>query len=390
MCGIAGFIGESKKPVLTFQLISKLFEKSEIRGVDAAGYWGVESGDSGKILYHKEPGKSSVFVKKDAWRKVARYNPNLLLVHARGASKGVGEPTCNKNNHPFTSTDKLIGLVHNGRIEDHEYQPLRQKYEVNSECDSEILLRILEAAENQTPQSLGDLFSMVESHRMAGIRDIFSLINDGHMAVAIGERGTTVNNDRKLWLFRNRHRPLWIVDMREVLGQVFFVSEPKIWEDGVRECNSVARLVQTQKLIELPSDEVWFLKIDKGEPVPTVAHRFEVNKDKVSIPWVYDGRHVEISKRNPKCEVITYLNDTDDMASSGFRSKQYEEKEDVYRTHELETRGREINELVSNIIATAMNLAQEASIKPNDFQEIIDSLENVHKDLEGTYSILEK
>lgn len=363
--------------MVSFQLITKLLEKSEVRGIDAAGFWGVQSGDDGKILYHKEPGKSSFFVKRDAWKRVGKFDPDLLLVHARAASKGVGEPHCNKNNHPFTNPEKTVGLVHNGRIEDHEYQALKQKYEVRSECDSEILLRIFEGADRTNLQE----FDGVDNpHRMAGIRDIFSYINDGHMAVAIGDRGD--NGDRCLWLFRNRHRPLWIIDMRESLGQVFFVSEPKIWEEAVRECQSIGRISQTQKLIELPVEEVWYFKTTKDKPCPENVHRFQVNKDKNPVPWQYDGKRVNVVKKTSPVEVVTQLDETEEP--------KHEASAESYNVWELHKKATEIQELVSSIVTTAENLAQEMSIEEKDFQEIIDSLDNIHRDLEGTYSIIER
>lgn len=388
MCGIAGFIGESKKPILTFQLISKLFEKSEIRGVDAAGYWGTEAGDNGKILYHKEPGKSSQFVKKEAWKKVSRHNPNLFLVHARGASKGVGEPHCNVNNHPFTNPEKSLGLVHNGRIEDHEYQPLLQKYEVKSQCDSEILLRIIEGANHYSPADLKDM-AVECPHRMAGIRDVFSLINDGHMAVALGDRGP--EGERRLWLFRNRHRPIWIVDMRETLGQVFFVSEPKIWEDAVRECATVARIVHTQKLIELPVEEIWYFKITKDVLSPQGVQRFEVVRENTLTPWAYDGKRIEIPKRVPSCEIVTALNEWDELTPpTGGQQRTKKDVTDSLDLSELERKVRDIQDLVGNILTATSNLVQEQSIIPEDLQEIVSSLDNAHRDLEGTFSIIEK
>jgi predicted glutamine amidotransferase len=69
---------------------------------------------------------------------------DMLLVHARGASHGVGSPDDNKNNHPFVSNCKTVGLVHNGRIPDNEYRSLIKKYQVESSCDSELFLRIFE------------------------------------------------------------------------------------------------------------------------------------------------------------------------------------------------------------------------------------------------------
>jgi len=43
--------------------------------------------------------------------------------------------------------------------------------------------------------------------RMIGLREVFSRVNYGAMAVAIGERDVNTH-DRFLWLFRDDERPL--------------------------------------------------------------------------------------------------------------------------------------------------------------------------------------
>lgn len=231
MCGLAGFIGSSKKPFFSNLLISKLFEKSEKRGIDAAGFWATQSGEKGKIFYYKEPLNSSLFIKNQYWQEILTYNIDLVLVHARGASKGVGAPEFNENNHPFISNDKLTALIHNGRIEDKEYNILKARFKPISECDSEVLLRIYEVNKS--------------------IKDIFDLIQEGHMAVAIGER---CSDKRVLWIFRNEYRPLWVVDVKEDLNQIFFVSEPSIWFESIEECKFRPK---KQKLLEVPTEEIW-------------------------------------------------------------------------------------------------------------------------------------
>ncbi len=238
MCGISGFIGESKNLKISHRLITALFRECEIRGDDAAGFWGSEVGN-GDIVYHKEPVKSSEFVQKRIWKDLANLNLNMLLVHARGASVGVGTPSDNKNNHPFVNTSRSIGLVHNGRIPDVEYDVLVKKYEVNSKCDSEILLRIFEAGETypeieKTHIGPGEVDEQI-ANRLLGLRDIWSYIDKGHMAVAIGERAN--EHDRNLFLFRNKWRSLWIIDCRKDLGQVFFCSTPEIWNAAFRSAH---------------------------------------------------------------------------------------------------------------------------------------------------------
>jgi hypothetical protein len=389
MCGIAGYIGESKKPVLTYQLITKLFEKSESRGIDAAGYWGTESGKDGGVLYHKEPGKSSNFVKKEMWKQVVKHNPNMLLVHARGASKGVGEPTVNHNNHPFTSLDKSIGLIHNGRVDDCEYHSLKQKYGLNSQCDSEMILRIFEYGETYTHKELKEAFGDAENpQRLAGIRDVFSLINEGHMAVAVGERGTA--GERMMWLFRNRHRPLWVVDMRESLGQVFFVSEPSIWEDAVYECSGIKALAKSQKLIELPTEEIWYFKVTPDQPCPKSVQRYEVCKEGSS-PWKYDGKKHNPARRYAPFKVITQLDDMDRVLPHGHKPPEQDIIEwEEFPLSSVHKKCDEMIDLINNIRTYTEQLVQEQSIQRHDFDQLLQDLEQQRQDLEGLSAIISR
>lgn len=374
---------------MTYQLITKLFEKSESRGEDAAGYWGVESGLNGKVLYHKEPGKSSLFVKKDMWEQIVQHNPSLLIVHARGASKGVGGPSVNNNNHPFTSLDKSIGLVHNGRVDDNEYRALKEKYDVTSQCDSEILLRVFEGGECYSPKELKDSLGEIDMpHRMAGCRDIFSFINHGHMAVAVGERG--LDGERMLWLFRNQHRPLWIVDMRDSLGQVFFVSEPSIWDNAVNECSGAKNLCKTQKLIELPTEEIWFFKTTSTSPCPEKVERFEVCREGRSF-WKFDGKKVSIFKKNRSFEVITKLDENDNVVSTNHKQKSeiVELVEwDEFPVDDLNQKCKELVDLIVDIRSNAEYSAKNQSITRQDFEQLLVKLDEQIFDLEHIHSKL--
>lgn len=268
---------------MTFQLISNLLEKSENRGVDASGFWGI---DGTRIFYHKEPIKASQFVRTEAWQNLSKYQPHLLLTHARGASKGVGGPHLNWNNHPFVNDPKTIGLVHNGRIEDFEYQALKQQYEVRSACDSEILLRMFENFYD----------------RLLGIQNIFSLIHCGHMAVAVGEKNSEGDS---LFLFRNEHRPLWLVDLREYLGQVFFFSEPNIWKEATQTIKNIG---YSARLIELPSYEIWAFTWNDQ----LFLKRFYVEQTEERMPWKI-GTKNPIFLENPTCELVSRLNCYDEI-----------------------------------------------------------------------------
>jgi len=274
ICGIAGVIGSSKDPELSFEIISNVFRELEVRGVDAAGFWGAN--EANEITCYKEPIRSSELVRKKVWKDLIPFNPNLLLLHARQAS--IGEPRKNVNNHPFTNYDQTLCLIHNGRIP--EFNILKKTFHVTSECDSEVLLRIIEACEDQKLEELdADI-----ANRTLGIGDVFSLINHGHMAVALGEIRF---RDRRLWLFRNCHRSLYLIDLQDYLGQTFFCSTAGIWEEAT------SSLVSRQRIIDIPTNEIWYFENNEFK------ERFEISfggyEDWDGNGQVYPIHHLEIA-----------------------------------------------------------------------------------------------
>lgn len=293
MCGIAGYIGVSKNPALTYKLASRLFERLESRGVDASGFYGSE-GDT--IHYHKQPLRSAHYVRTEPWKNLADKNCEMLIMHARGASQGVGAPQDNRNNHPFLNQDQTLALIHNGRVTDVEYQALRKKYEVESTCDSEILMRVLVGAD---PARAAEKFPGERpelAQRLMGLKDIFSFINRGHMASAVAEN---TPEEKRLWLFRNQHRPLWVADTRESLGQIWFCSTPEIWTAGINAVHDLRRVngFSRHKLYDLTPFEVWMFAL------PAAAHETQFRRFSVSqqppVPWQHDGSKVRIDKTAP-------------------------------------------------------------------------------------------
>jgi hypothetical protein len=304
----------------------------------------------------------------------------LLLVHARDASPNVGHPSINKNNHPFISSDMATGLVHNGRIQ--EFDVLCKKYETFSSCDSEILLRIFEAKG-------GD--------ELEGIKDIWRLITKGLMAVAIGQR---LADMRQLWLFRNTYRTLWVIDCREILGQVFFASTEEIWQRAAQRCSVINNKRGKIPLYELPPYEVWRFKIDTESPVVEKHNHeiYEVEKGTL-LPWKYDGPQLPVLQREAVAEVITHLNEEEEVLhSNGYRhkkkpcrinrvnpNKSYDYWVDPDRVQQLCEKIRDISTDVETIISN-----DHHSFTYGEFDNITESLEQISNDLEGTLRLCER
>jgi hypothetical protein len=282
MCGIVGFIGHSKQPTITFDLINSLLVVTEIRGDHATGFWCTAPKEDNRIVYHKEPIKAVDFVQKQIWKDVKKYNPDLLLGHCRYSSTGVGSEKINRNNHPHVATDGRVALVHNGRIIEYNY--LKSHYKLSSDCDSEVLLRIFESGEEfydqedflkkELPKASAECSAELLS-RVWGLKEIFSKVNFGSMATAIGERRD--NCERTLWLFRNTGRPLALIDLRPTLGQIFFCSVPEIFRAAVSRSQFAKEVVsQDQEVAELCSDSIFYFNLKKDG---TISHdRWEVRK----------------------------------------------------------------------------------------------------------------
>ena len=294
MCGIFGFIGASKNPKVTYDLLNKLFIRTEIRGTDASGFYAYNIGN-GAIMYDKEPKKSSEYTKQDVWTKTAlsfvESGVNLFIGHCRQTSVGGGPERINRNNHPHVSKDYRIAMVHNGKIP--EFSALRSRYNIESDCDSELLLRMFESSsilakdKEQLKIEFPNL-SPFTAMRMLGLKDIFSRVNYGAMAVAIAERGD--DNSRYLWLFRDEERPLCVIDMRDTLGHIFFCSTPEIWRQVVEDTPSAKEYVPAdQSIYEFPANEIWLLSLPQVEqpfedlPVENTwnVQKFKVTKTKL-------------------------------------------------------------------------------------------------------------
>lgn len=311
MCGLAGYIGKSKKPHVSYEIITHVFSQLETRGTDAAGIWGDCNSDTPTIVYDKAPVKSSEFVKLPVWTRLQKLNPSLLLVHARATSPGIGHAKNNTNNHPFVSSDKRIGLVHNGKI--NEIELLKQRYETKSQCDSEVLLRMYESALNDPKERVNvkDTPDYIV-RRLAGLRDIWSLIKEGSMAVALGEMHH--DKSKSLFLFRNQKRPLWVADLRASLGQVFFFSSVEIWHNALAKCKKIKDVGDLQRLTELPVEEIWYFRIEPDHQVVTDKNffRFSVHRKESDASWEPGEYRKIIEQPETTLKVISEMGESEE------------------------------------------------------------------------------
>lgn len=209
MCGIAGFIGKSKDIRLTYSLTKSIFKKLEVRGTHASGVFAID--DKNQVYFDKKPIISSEFVNTNFFKSLEDKNLHLCLLHARQATPMCGNPEDNINNHPFVSEDGKKILTHNGMVDREEYNALISMFPTESTCDSEVLLKFMEKNEDNTVKSFGKLMGLT-------VKSQFAI-----SYVDFNEKETN------LYLIRNAARPLYVFDLTETLGQIFFCSTTEIF-----------------------------------------------------------------------------------------------------------------------------------------------------------------
>lgn len=269
MCGLLGYIGTSKDDIKTQKLITSLFQKTQIRGIDAAGYYCLSDFDEDKVFYHKQPGPSEHLISDSKYHSLWKNKTNLGLFHCRAASTGVGLPAQNQNNHPFVSNDYSKAVIHNGLIVKHELSMLKKLYEANSDCDSEIILRVLEQEDKKCIENLSFFFSMTK---------------DSHFSVAYSENSL---EERRLFLFRNKHRPLYFANLTEELGQIIFFSTIDIFLSCIENLKRQSIKIRPQKITEINPNEIFEFKYKKNQEIDVNFYKAESSCEDLVIEDVF-------------------------------------------------------------------------------------------------------
>lgn len=151
MCGIVGYIGESKAEPILIDGLSKL----EYRGYDSAG---VAIFDGKSIKVEKAKGRL------ENLEKILEKYPlegNIGIGHTRWATHGAPSDI---NSHPHISSDSKIAVVHNGIIEN--YIDIKEKltkegYSFVSETDTETVAQLIDYYYKKSGDFLDAVFTAV-------------------------------------------------------------------------------------------------------------------------------------------------------------------------------------------------------------------------------------
>lgn len=243
MCGITGSVGKPKKKILSYNLHTNLLRETNRRGKHATGYYSVSLDNT--ILHDKAPISSDQYVKTNEWKKTIDGN-TALIGHARFTTNGAAEVI--KNNHPHLSKNGNIALVHNGII--YNYDELKTKYadKLETECDSEIIIRIIEEKETV----------------LEGIKYAYELLGSGGDFACEVIEFDPETNKTKFYFFRDDGRPGKMIDARESLGQIFFCSEEEIWKCAVHK-SGMPRTVRQLKVEDVEEYKILIIDADTLE-----------------------------------------------------------------------------------------------------------------------------
>ena len=194
MCSIIAFVGrEGPQWRQTRRILNELLLVSALRGRDATGFYAVRDTAAQNIVTVKRPLPADKFVAATpAWRGLGPCS--VVLAHNRHATHG--DPRDSRNNHPFVSDDGRYALVHNGVVADFRELAQRHRLRLKSQCDSEVLLRLVERY--QCP--------------LTGLSVALSQCR-GSLAVAVYDWEKHV-----VWLTRNERRPLAVCKLRGIDG----------------------------------------------------------------------------------------------------------------------------------------------------------------------------
>ena len=235
MCGIVGMIGPTKEDRWseTYRILSHLLVTAEIRGRDATGFVArtssFENRGRSKTITAKQAIPATKFVETHStWHFLRHRRCSMVLGHVRLATHG--SPANPRNNHPHVAGH--LSLVHNGILPSHIELVDRYCLRTESECDSEVLLRIVERSKT-VPIGLS----------------LCLLERPGAIAVYDEKHDC-------LWLAHDDSRPLWVCRMQND-RRLFIGSTSGILMEGIQA--ALQRPVAFEMLMPLATDHVFCL-----------------------------------------------------------------------------------------------------------------------------------
>ena len=190
-----------------------------------------------RIIVEKQAMPVTRFIRQNSkWRSLRHRRCSMLIGHVRMATHG--DPNDPVNAHPFSSKDGKLHVVHNGIIFGHRVIARRLGVHLTTDCDSEILLRIIERAKHPAT-GLEEALRQLHGSIAAAVLDV-----EHHM----------------VWLAQNGGRSLWLMKLRD--GRYFFASEKSILLKALKRVMGKGYEWAIELLIPVAANHVHALHVD--------------------------------------------------------------------------------------------------------------------------------
>lgn len=206
MCGLFGYAGKANNYSKLERYIRVLAMETSERGTDATGFAALR--DDGSFIGSKAAIPASKYVFHDpTFCDAFEMKPRLMVGHCRLATHG--DKADNKNNHPHWSKDRMLSIVHNGIVFAHDKLADSIGAKMRGECDSEVILHMVEAA-----------IAPGEKHCYDKLVGVAQDLDDFGAMFSV----LTLDKARRcIWSFRNYSNPLVYWESEE-LGVTIFAS----------------------------------------------------------------------------------------------------------------------------------------------------------------------
>ena len=198
MCGIIGYIGNSKAAPILIEALKKL----EYRGYDSAG---ISTIDKNNLIVEKDIGKiEEIQEKRGRERKInfEKVDGNIGLSHCRWSTHG---NVTKENAHPHTDCKNMISIVHNGIIEN--FSELKEKliekgHKFKSSTDTEVIAHLIEDNyDNDIEEATLKALKQLEGSYALGIicskepRKLIAARNESPLILGLGKGENFIASD---------------------------------------------------------------------------------------------------------------------------------------------------------------------------------------------------
>lgn len=192
MCGIIGYIGNSKAAPILIEALKRL----EYRGYDSAG---ISTINKNNIIIEKDIGKINEIEKKIDFKKI---EGSVGISHCRWATHG---NVTKENAHPHTDCTGSISIVHNGIIEN--FSELKEKlmkngHKFQSLTDTEVIAHLIEDSYNGSiEEAARNALKQVEGSYALGVicskepDKLIAARNESPLIVGIGKEENFIASD---------------------------------------------------------------------------------------------------------------------------------------------------------------------------------------------------